>query len=129
MSCKTWMLSALVVLSCTGVGHAGDAKTYRWVDAKGRVHYSDVPVPSAEQIQVKPGSGVVGVPREQAENAEQRRVNCERRREQLRNYEMAGSITESDALGNVKTYTEAERNLLLDRTRAQVEEACAGQPG
>jgi hypothetical protein len=41
--------SALLGL-LVGVGIAHAAKTYRWVDAQGVVHYSDTPQPGAEQI-------------------------------------------------------------------------------
>ncbi|MDP3856900.1 MAG: DUF4124 domain-containing protein [Stagnimonas sp.] len=124
MSRLPWALSLLLALLLATPGQAGDGKTYRWVDDKGRIHYSDVPVPSAEQIQVKPGSGVVGIAREPTASTEQRKQDCEQRKEQLQTYEAAASITETDPLGNVRTYNAAEREQLLNRTREQVAQAC-----
>jgi hypothetical protein len=45
-------LISLAALSglLAGTGTASAAKTYRWVDAQGVVHYSDTPQPGAEQV-------------------------------------------------------------------------------
>jgi hypothetical protein len=43
------LLAALTGL-LAGIGTASAAKTYRWVDAQGVVHYSDTPQPGAEQV-------------------------------------------------------------------------------
>jgi hypothetical protein len=43
-------LSGLLI----GTGTASAAKTYRWVDAQGVVHYSDTPQPGAEQVTLPP---------------------------------------------------------------------------
>lgn len=125
MSRKFWALPLLALLLAT-TSQAGTAKTYRWVDDKGRVHYSDVPVPSAEQVDVKPGSGVVGIPKPPGEGSpDQQDQNCGRLKEQLATYESATSITETDNLGRQKTYSAGEREQLLSRLRGQVAATCS----
>ncbi len=121
---RTATLLLPLLLLATAAQAAGQAKTYRWVDAKGRVHYSDVPVsPQAQQVQVKPGSGVVDVPKTPAADLA---GECTRRKERLTTYESAAQITETDALGNTRTYTDDERQKLLELTRTQVAEVCNG---
>ena len=129
MSRKLCVLSMLAAMVVANVSAAGDAKTYRWVDAKGRVHYSDVPAPDAERVQIRPGNGVVGVPKEEASTASraQSQQNCDRQKEQLATYQAATTITETDGLGNQKTYSAAEREQLLARLRDQTALACAGE--
>lgn len=115
-------LLSLSLLLAGPLQAASQAKTYRWVDAKGRVHYSDVPeAPDAQQVRVKPGSGVVDVPKVAVED---NAAECERRRERLTTYESASQITETDALGKSRIYSHDERLKLLDLTRSQVAEVC-----
>lgn len=123
---KLSVLSLLLASSLLSGLQASEAKTYRWVDDKGRVHYSDVAAPKSEQVLVKPGSGVQGVARPDL-NAEEKAAECTRLRERLTTYESASTITETDALGKQRTYTDAERQKLLNLTREQVQGACEGR--
>lgn len=119
---KFLVVPLLLTLQLLPVLQASEAKTYRWVDEKGRVHYSDVAAPKAEQVLVKPGSGVTGVAK--SEEAAGRAEECQLLRERLSTYETASTITETDALGNQRAYTDAERQKLLTLTREQVQAAC-----
>ncbi len=49
VSSLTAVVIALLLASSTA-----DAKVYRWVDAKGGVHFSDVPVEGAIEVELKP---------------------------------------------------------------------------
>jgi len=111
-------LLGLLVLSSVQAG----GSTYRWVDERGRVHYSDIPVPSAEQVDIKPGSGISASPGKVT--AASMAVECQRRKDQLTSYNSAQEITETDALGKTRSYTAAERVQLLNRVQQQVQEAC-----
>jgi hypothetical protein len=53
--------SNMLVLLLASVS-ATAAKTYRWVDAQGVVHYSDTPQPGAEQITLPTAQGYTPVP-------------------------------------------------------------------
>lgn len=111
-------LFSLLLLSSAQAG----GKTYRWVDERGRVHYGDIAVPSAEQVDIKPGSGITASPGEVT--AASMALECQRRKDQLASYNSAQEITETDALGKTRSYTAAERVQLLNRVQQQVQEAC-----
>ena len=119
------LLLALPLLS--SLAAADGRTTYRWVDEKGRVHYSDLPAPAtkAEEIQVKPGSGS-GKPTAGTRAAsDQQAKECERLTGQIAAYEAASGISETDGLGNTRNYSAAEKAKLVERTRAQMAEVCA----
>ena len=48
------ILSAVLFGLLAGIDSASAAKTYRWVDAQGVVHYSDTPQPGAQQVTLSP---------------------------------------------------------------------------
>lgn len=122
----SWVLLLTLPL-LAGVAGADGRATYRWVDEKGRVHYSDVPAPTAqtEQIEVKPGSGSSKALSGTRQASEQRASECERLSGQLAAYEASSGISETDGLGNTRKYSDKERAQLLERTRAQMAEVCA----
>ena len=123
----SWAL-LLVLPLLPGVAGAEGRSTYRWVDDKGRVHYSDLPASqgrSVEELQVKPGSGPAKVPDQSRAAVEKRARECEQRTGQLAAYEASSGISETDGLGNTRTYSADERARLLERTRAKVAEVCA----
>ena len=112
-------LAALLPLVAT-------AATYRWVDGQGHTHFSDVPAPKSERVEVKPTSGVT---RDAHDGESAKRAEaCRRQQDQLANYSAASEIRETDALGNTRSYSAEEKTRLLDRTRQQMEEACKGLP-
>lgn len=122
MSMK-WLLIGLITAAVVPAHAAG--KTYRWVDTNGRPHFSDVPAPKSERIEVKPGSGLLGDKEKSAvSNRTVRASECQRKREQLITYTSAAQVSETDAIGNVHTYTDAEKDKLVARTQLQVRDAC-----
>lgn len=120
-------LLLLVLPLLSGIAGAEGRSTYRWVDDKGRVHYSDVPAAkgrSMQELQVKPGSGAARPVDQAAVAADQRMRECKQRTSQLAAYEASSTISETDGLGNTRDYSAQERARLLERTRAQVNEVC-----
>lgn len=109
-------------------GAAAGERTYRWVDEKGRVHYSDVKNEKSRQIDVKPGSGISDTPKESAATVAARQLDCQRKRDQVSIYNSSAQISETDSLGNTRTYSAEERQLLIDRAQQAAQVAC-GQPG
>jgi hypothetical protein len=97
--------------------------TYRWTDDKGRTHYSDVQAPKSEVVDVKPGSGVVKAVANTGDTAAKLQ-DCQRRKDQLATYNSADKVSETDALGNTRTYTAEEKIKLVARTQLQMEQAC-----
>ncbi len=120
----------VVSLACLWLtaAHAGE-KTYRWSDAQGRVHYSDVKSEQhGEQVQIKPGSSIQSTRKDSPATIAARQLECQRRKDQVAIYSSSAEITETDNLGNSHSYSAAERLQLLERTQNQMQEACA-QPG
>lgn len=120
------MLSAVLGL-LWGTAQAGE-RTYRWVDASGRVHYGDVKTANSEQVQVKPGQAVSATPKAVTEAAAARQLDCKRKQDQLAAYSNSSEINETDSLGNTRTFTAAERQALIERTKQQVQFACEPSP-
>ncbi len=108
--------------------HAGD-RTYRWTDEKGRVHYSDVKNDKGEQVTVKPGSGAAGTPKTATGGTAGRVLECQQKKDQLNVYNSSLQITETDSLGNSRTYTAAERQKLIDSTQQQMQTLCSPAAG
>ena len=106
---------------------AGD-RTYRWTDAQGRVHYSDVKNDKSVPVQIKPSGGVAATPKDSAATLAARQLECQRRKDQLTLYNNSADISETDNLGNTRSYTAEERNKLIERAREQAKTACS-QPG
>lgn len=119
--------AAALSLLCLGAAQAGE-KTYRWLDEKGRVHYSDVKSEKGEQVQVKPGSSITATPKDAPDAVAARQLDCQRRRDQVSLYKSSADINETDNLGRSRTYTAAERQQLIDRSEQAAQTACS-QPG
>lgn len=121
------LLCALI--AAAGSAAAQDKKAYRWKDEKGRIHYSDVAAPRSEKIDIQ-RNGKVDAMSADAVAAEARGRECQRRKDQLTSYTRAGDITETDALGNSRSYTDAEKKTLIARIEEQVKEYCGdANPG
>ena len=119
-------LTLAVSLAFVGLhaAHAGE-RTYRWVDEKGRVHYSDVKSEKGQQVEVKPGSGVSETPKDSPATLAARQLDCQRKKDQVSIYNTSAAINETDSLGNTRTYSAAERQTLIDRAQQQAQTACS----
>ncbi len=121
------------------VSAAAAAGTYRWVDAEGKVHYSDRPTPEAQQVQVRvPGEEPVSpgiadnggtaadanAPAETDEPAEVRARLCEQARQRLAAYEKADGITADDGAGGQRLLSTQERIDEIVKARRAVRELC-----
>jgi hypothetical protein len=121
-------ISLQALLAATLIGGFGivqAATIYRWVDERGRVHFSDQRSSGAGSIEVKPGSGATPPV---DEPQPQHGAECERRKNQLEAYRNAASVVETDALGQRHEYDPAEKTRLLQLGEQQVLNAC-GSPG
>lgn len=117
-----WLAAALVLAPTPGY-----ATLYRWVDANGLVHFSDREHLGAQAF--NPGAGIAAAapsahkqaaPPTTGSNAQQ----CKALHQQLRRYENATSITETDALGHSRVYTAAQTKQLVAKTRERADHAC-----
>ena len=125
------LLSAPLALSATQV--------YKWVDDQGVTHYGDLP-PHHDAVitHVKPipapsgggGGGGEGA-RQQPKNADAARPDdsqaaefCRRARDDLRRYQEAERLVRSNPDGSQTALDEADREKLLEETRAREQRWC-----
>lgn len=116
---------ALLLTLALPLAAVATGKTYRWKDDNGRMHYSDVPTAKSQRIEVRTASGTQPAkPAEPAEPKQSKEEACQSKREQLATYISAAKVTETDTLGNTRTYSATEKEKLVLRTQAQVREVC-----
>lgn len=117
---------ACVLLLAFAAGTAGAGKVYRWVDAQGKVHYSDRP-DGGKAVEVRPGvTSTVPAAKPGADAAadEQRAALCTQKREQLATYKNASRIVEKDSLGNEKEFSAEEQLKLIEKTEQDIKALC-----
>jgi hypothetical protein len=134
------MRTTLVALALCAVVSSADARyVYRWSE-NGVDHYSDVERAGAERIWVsddgKSGShGPAKAAPAEAEpdpaaalkdpkSPEFKKMRCEQRSAQLKQFEGASKLTERNAAGEEHEYTPEEREKLIAQTKADVERYC-----
>lgn len=140
-------MARLLLLFLVALPVAASAQVYRWKDASGRVHYSQVPPPGADARQLAPPPPVSAAPNQDALNkslqdaakaepkareaaakaAEEqasRQRECQSLREQIAfmDQSTARRMTTTDAQGNVSRVTteqfDARRDELVGRASA-----------
>jgi hypothetical protein len=95
---------------------------YRWVDKDGHVHYGDQPAANAQRLTPKGTDSSADAP-----VVDDKQVAlCKQKQEQFDTYTKAGTITETDALGNKHEYSPDEKTQLLSQTQQYLEQHCAG---
>ena len=127
---KAFALAGLLCLTATGVYAAAQNSMYRWVDKDGNVHFSDqVPADIQAKLLKPDNTGPAPLSDEElaaAKAREQARMEkCEALKKQLDSYKKAGTISESDALGNIHEYSDDDKKKLVEQTQAKSDEACA----
>ncbi len=132
---------------------AASAEMYRWVDSKGKVHYSDRPVQGAEQVEVKVpgGSGSSEAPAKEAKDDSAknkadkkagagdpsgvtdddelkdivRAEQCNKAKKELETLETASDVYEEDASGGRRMLSTDERVDRIISARKSVSSYCA----
>jgi|SRR5687768_7090708 hypothetical protein len=126
------VLTLIAVAAVAGAALAGDT-VYRWTDENGRLHYSDQPGPNrevVERVDVRTGSKV----EEESPTADpeavtaQRAEKCAAKRVQFSSYNSAVRLVEKDALGREHEYTADERDALIAKTQAEIDQLCVDEP-
>jgi hypothetical protein len=116
--------AAVVLAALLVAGAAAADKVYRWVDRQGQVHYSDQPAPNAQEVEINAVAPAAAIASDEA--AARRAAECQRKREVLVRYQNAAAITETDALGNTRQYSSEEKQKLIERTQAWLDQNCGG---
>lgn len=120
---RRWSAGLLLILAFSA---AAAGKTYRWVDAQGKLHYGDQPPANAVPVTPKlaTGDNGSGSPASGPPAAALAPEECARRKSQLDGYRDASAITETDGLGNKREYTEDQRKQLIARTEQSIRDGC-----
>lgn len=128
----------LIALSLGAV--SAQADVYRWVDADGKVHYSDTPPPEgAQKTDIQSGhnslssqppapakqAGAAAPPASAAKaQAELQQKQCELARATLQAYQSDATLVRKDADGNKHVLTADEKAKEIDQAKQQVKAAC-----
>lgn len=96
-----------------------EARIYRWLDANGIEHFGDAPPANGRSIKIKTAPGRSGDEAPVFDAAA-----CTAKREQLKSFQLAGRVTETNALGETREYSDDEKRKLIANTEAQVRAAC-----
>lgn len=114
-------LLVLALLALTPFAVSAEGRIYQWLDANGGEHFGDTPPANARSIKVKQTSGGINAG---AELPVVDAAACTAKREQLKSYQLAGKVTETNALGETREYGDDEKLKLIANTEAQVHAAC-----
>ncbi|MBI5450119.1 MAG: DUF4124 domain-containing protein [Gammaproteobacteria bacterium] len=150
---KLLLLKTIVIAGLLAVTATVSARgAYKWVDAKGIVHYSDrIDSPRAEVLRVpsedpeqpageqtaKPDSrgkarsanpsAADKKPQDAKADAEQRTQKCQQAREQHEGYLSMGRMYREDANGERSYLSEEERAQVIEQSQQVVEYWCGKQ--
>lgn len=130
------MKIVLALLCCSLLAAPALADVYRWVDADGKVHYSDTPPPAqqpTERLEVETDRPRVPL-RDEPEPAASpapddaqnvlRQKQCEVWQAALKTYSSGDLLVQTDADGNQKPLTPEERDAAILEARANVTAFC-----
>ncbi|MFT4047701.1 MAG: DUF4124 domain-containing protein [Solimonas sp.] len=105
---------------------ASAGPVYKWVDRSGHIHYGDTPEPGWTRVDPGRANTSTGEAPQTGDDvaSEAQAAECQKQREALGSYRNAARIVERDALGNEKEYSAEQKQQLVARAEAQVEQAC-----
>jgi hypothetical protein len=123
-------LAVASLFFCAVASADTSTKLYRWVDKDGHVHYGDQPAaPNAKPVNPKvPGSEDAQDAADAAAKAaaDKQAAECKSKNDQLGRYKGATTVSETDALGNTREYTDEQRDQLVTKTQKYVDDHCGG---
>lgn len=98
------------------------ASVYKWVDARGEIHYSDTPQPGWRRVDVSPTVVDGGAPSKSAnaDAAGKSAEECKQKRDALFGYKNSARIVERNSLGVEHEYTPEEKQKLIMMTEQQL---------
>lgn len=125
------LILGLASLLLCGAALAQQSQTlYRWVDKDGHVHYGDNAALAPNAKPVNPNMLNGGEDNSSVNDAAAagKQANCKAKTDDYNRYKSASSITETDALGNSRTYTPEEKDKLLERKRQDLSSSKCDPP-
>ena len=124
---KPGLLLAVAALLFCAAASAQSPTLYRWVDKDGHVHYGDSgQAPNARPVNPKLlNSGEdASASADDDKAAAAKQAECKGKADEYNRFKNAASFTETDALGNSRTYTPAEKDQLVERKRQDLVGKC-----
>ncbi len=100
-----------------------EGRVYQWKDRNNVLHFSDTAPLSAQEVKPKPTSSGLDAGARLASSSVNEQV-CAQKKAQLASFVSAGKVTETNALGETREYSEAERQKLIESTEDAVRAAC-----
>jgi hypothetical protein len=98
---------------------------YRWVDKDGHVHYDDSgQAPGSRPVNPRLMNSDGGAPPPAQAAAAGKQGDCKAKSDEYARYKGAASITETDAMGNVHTYSAEERDKVVEHKRDELVAQC-----
>lgn len=127
------MPAALIALCLTLFAGASQAEEtiYRWTGSDGKTYYGDMPPRDARNLLEvdsrfgKSKSELNALSEIDSAADETRRAECSSKTAQLKTFKTATKLVEKDSLGREREFTSAERQLLIERTQADLDAQCA----
>jgi hypothetical protein len=122
------LAGASLLLFCA-VAAAQAPTLYKWVDKDGHVHYGDSPGdPRAKPINPTVlNNGEDATTTTDPAAVEKKQQECKHKAEEYNRFKAAGGISETDALGNSRTYTAEEKDKLVERKRQDLVQQCGAK--
>lgn len=117
-------MTLVLLLAMFAAASASAGEVYKWKDKDGRIHYGDKPKEGGQMMDIRGDEPDADV--RAAGYAQD--AKCAQERAQLEKYRKAGKIQEKDNLGNIRDYTDAEREKFLQISEQKVAAACSAQP-
>ncbi|WP_439639581.1 DUF4124 domain-containing protein [Nevskia sp.] len=114
-----WPIAALLAALLLMPPASAESRIYRWTDAAGNEHFSDAPPTHARAVKL-PAARPAPTAAAPAVDA----AACTGKREQLARFRQADRITETNALGETRSYSDDERRRLIATTEADVRAIC-----
>lgn len=118
---RSLLLLSLLASALVSTPAFAETRIYRWLDANGVEHFGDAPPANGRSVKVKTAAGGSrGSDELPAIDA----AACTAKREQLKSFQAAGRVTETNALGETREYGDDEKRKLIANTEAQVRAVC-----
>lgn len=145
-------LLALLGLGLALASGAAEARTYKWVDENGVTQYTQTPPPKGDYDKIKgPGAPAVNPDKAQmdleqrlkdyekrrddsqkqreesgktSQEAAQNKADCEKSRQNLKNFELHPRMKYTDEKGNVSYMTDADRQKKMQEIRDTIKKVC-----
>lgn len=119
----------LIALLIPAAQAAAAGRVYTWKDSQGNIHYSDQPTANSHPVVPKaPGSSddaAESKPAPVQTAAAKSADDCQQKKDKVTAYRSAGKITETNAFGETREFSDEQKQKLIEVTEKAAQEACS----